>query len=85
LAQRGQPYRVTIDVDDNDTPVANIWIKSGALPRGLTLSFREGDDAAEISGTPEETGTFAFVIGARCLGTNVNGETGEQAYTLVVE
>jgi hypothetical protein len=84
-AEVGQPYQAILTVYDNDTPVSNLWIESGSLPPGLTLTFREGEDAATISGTPEVTGTFAFVVKAMCLGTNVNGDVGEHAYALVVE
>jgi hypothetical protein len=38
----------------------------------------------EISGTPEELGTFEFVIWVTCKGTNFSGETGQQAYRLLV-
>lgn len=84
-AVKGEPYQVTITILDNDTPVGNVFIKEGDLPQGLTLDFSEGNDFAEIGGTPEERGTFKFVISAWCLGTNVTGDKGEQAYTLIVE
>jgi hypothetical protein len=83
-AEVGQPYQVTIAISENYTPVGDVFIESGALPSGLTLTFLENTDTAEITGTPEEAGTFEFVIGAWCMGTNVSGDTGRQAYTLVV-
>lgn len=84
-AEKGQPYRATLTVSDNDTPVGDLFVQSGALPPGLELTFHEGTDSAEISGTPTEAGTFEFVVEAWCFGTNVSGDTGAQAYTLVVE
>ena len=83
-AEVGQPYQAEIVVSDNDTPVGDMFIESGTLPPGLTLIFPTAIDTAEISGTPEEAGTFEFVVGAWCFGTNVNGDSGEQSYTLVV-
>jgi hypothetical protein len=83
-AEVGQSYQVTIVISDNHTPVGDVFLESGTLPPGLTLTFLESTDTAEISGTPEEAGTFEFVIGAWCFGTNVSGDTGEHAYTLVV-
>jgi hypothetical protein len=83
-AEVGRPYQVAIVVSDNDTPVGDMFIESGTLPPGLTLTFPTATDTAEISGTPEEAGTFEFVVGAWCFGTNVSGDTGEQVYTLVV-
>lgn len=83
-AEVGQPYQVTIVISDNYTPAGDIFIESGALPPGLTLTFLEGTDTAEISGIPEEAGTFEFVVGAWCMGTSVSGDSGEQAYALVV-
>jgi hypothetical protein len=83
--QVGVAYEVDIQVKDNVTPVFAMSISSGALPAGLELVFEEGVDAAKITGTPEETGTFTFTVSAACFGTMVSGQTGEQEYTIVVE
>lgn len=80
-----QPYRATIVVSENNTPVGDMYIESGTLPAGLTFTFLESTDSAEISGTPTETGVFEFTVGAWCYGTNVSGDQGQQHYTLVVE
>jgi hypothetical protein len=39
----------------------------------------------QISGTPTVAGTFSFTIYVSCLGTQVNGQTATQEYTLVVK
>lgn len=83
-AVQGQPYEATITVSDNDTPAGDIFVESGTLPPGLTLTFIEGTDTAEIGGSPEAAGTYAFVVGTWCFGTNVSGETGSQGYSLIV-
>ena len=84
-AQTGVEYEVEIRISDNVTPVNNISISSGTLPTGLELVFVDGEDAATISGVPEETGMFTFTISAGCFGTMVSGQTGEKEYVIVVE
>jgi hypothetical protein len=86
-ARVGVPYDVEILVSQNETPVYSMTISEGTLPQGLFFEFDETahEDKARIHGTPEESGTFTFKIAARCLGTNVNGQTAEWEYTLVVE
>jgi hypothetical protein len=37
-----------------------------------------------IKGTPSKVGTYKITVSVWCLGTNVNGQTGEKQYTLVV-
>jgi hypothetical protein len=84
-AQSGQAYQINIEVSGNQTPAGQIYVAEGELPSGLTLSHRRGDDVAVIRGTPQAAGRFSFAIGAWCLGTNVSGQTGQQAYTLSVK
>jgi hypothetical protein len=84
-AQTGVEYEVEIHISDNVTPVAGISISSGTLPAGLELVFLDREDAAKISGVPEEAGTFTFTIGAGCFGTMVSGQSGEKEYVIVVE
>lgn len=81
----GEPYSARIAVSDNVTPVFDMWVESGSLPPGLTLTFIEGTDSAEIAGIPETAGTFTFSVGAACFGTNVSGQIGSHEYTLVVK
>ncbi|MFA5785619.1 MAG: putative Ig domain-containing protein [Actinomycetota bacterium] len=83
-AQAGQPYEVSLVVSKNQTPVGSIYVAEGKLPLGLTLAYQRGDNAATLSGTPRAAGRYAFTVAAWCLGTNVSGQTGERAYTLVV-
>jgi len=82
----GDPYVATITSGRNETPVGDIFVAGGELPSGLTLEFEAGgsSNTAQIVGTPGETGTFQFMVGAWCLGTNVSGQAGEHDYTLVV-
>jgi Putative Ig domain len=84
-AQTGVEYDVEIRVSDNVTPVNSVSISSGTLPAGLELVFVDGVDGAKISGTPEETGTFTFTVGASCFSTMVVGQTAEKEYVIVVE
>lgn len=81
----GQPYEAVIAVTNNETPVGDIYVASGALPPGLSLDFSRGTSAAaRLTGTPTAAGSYVFVVSAWCLGTNVSGQAGEQSYSLVV-
>jgi hypothetical protein len=84
-SQMSAPYETEIRITQNNTPVIDFSISKGALPAGLELVKVEGEDAAKISGIPEETGTFTFTISVWCYGTSVNGQTGEKEYSIVVE
>jgi hypothetical protein len=85
VAQAGVMYKAEIHITGNNTPVGDFSISEGALPAGLALVFQDGEDAAIISGIPEETGTFVFTVSVWCFGTQVSGQTGEQEYSVVVE
>jgi len=81
----GQSYEAIIQVTNNQTPVGDIYISSGALPDGMTLEFTRGSaTSATLTGTPTVAGTYVFTVSAWCLGTNVSGQSGEQNYSLVV-
>lgn len=84
-ARAGEPYTVLITVSNNDTPVFDMWVEDGSLPPGLSLTYVENSNTAEISGIPATAGTFQFSVGAMCFGTNVSGQVGNHSYTLVVE
>jgi hypothetical protein len=84
-AQTGVAYEAEIRVSQNITPVYIIYISSGALPAGLTLTYVERKDVATITGIPTESGTFTFTISVHCLGTMRNGQVGEKEYTLLVK
>ena len=83
-AKKGVVYKVEIRISQNETPVGDITITKGALPTGLMLDFLDGEDAALISGVPEESGTFPFIIYAWCFGTQVSGQVLEKEYQIVV-
>jgi hypothetical protein len=83
-AQVGQPYFAAISVEQNETPVGDMWVASGALPPGLELVFTDGTDTGEITGTPTQSGSFEFSVEVWCFGTNVNGQTGSASYALTV-
>jgi hypothetical protein len=84
-ATAGSAYLQTITVSNNETPVGDISVSSGALPPGLTLNFVRGSSvSADVTGTPTTRGTYVFTVSAWCLGTNVSGQTGDQSYALVV-
>ncbi len=84
-AQAGVAYEAEIRVSQNNTPAYDIFISSGALPAGLTLTKVDREDVAIITGIPTEPGTFTFTISVRCLATSVNGQVGEKEYTILVK
>ncbi len=84
-AQVGVPYEAKVSISDNATPAGEFSISEGTLPGGLTMEKIEGEDAARISGTPQEAGAFTFRIFVWCYGTNVSGQVGEKEYTLTVK
>lgn len=85
-AQVGSPYAATIAVGQAETPVGDATLQDGALPAGLNLALaKEPANTIQISGTPTASGTFTFTVYVWCRGTNVNGQTGTQGYTLVVK
>ncbi|HEY5489029.1 MAG TPA: putative Ig domain-containing protein [Candidatus Limnocylindrales bacterium] len=84
-ATAGSAYLQTITISNNETPVGDISVSSGALPTGMTLNFVRGSSvSADLTGTPTTRGTYVFTVSAWCLGTNVSGQTGDQSYVLVV-
>jgi len=83
-AQKGEAYEVEIRVLQNVTPVGDFFVSAGNLPAGLELTFLEGEDAAVISGIPQENGSFNFTLTVWCFGTQVSGQEGIKEYLLVV-
>jgi hypothetical protein len=84
-AQAGVMYEAEIRITGNNTPAGDFSLSNGTLPAGLELVKVEGEDAATISGIPEETGTFTFTVSVWCFGTQVSGQTGEKEYNIVVK
>jgi hypothetical protein len=85
-ASVGAPYTVTITVSRAATPVGGASVQDGALPPGVELSLaQDSADTIRIAGIPTTTGTYTFRVYVWCYGTNVNGQTATQAYTLVVK
>jgi hypothetical protein len=82
-AQTGQVYETSITVSGNVTPVGSIFAE-GKLPPGLHLTHVRANSSAAIEGTPTAAGSYPFTIGAWCLGTNITGQEGRQAYVIVV-
>ena len=80
----GQLYQVDILVSRNVTPVRNYSISDGSLSPGLQLVMDRTLRIGRIKGTPTQAGTYKITVSVWCLGTNVNGQTGEKQYTLVV-
>jgi hypothetical protein len=68
----GEPYLQTLTAS-GATPPYTWSIVGGALPDGLTLN----EQAGEISGTPTDTGTFAFTVAVH--------DSGEPARTIAQE
>jgi len=84
-ARKGDVYAAEIHITKNVTPVGDMLIKTGQLPAGLQFVFLKGKDAAQISGIPEEAGTFTFTLYVWCYGTMVSGQTLEKEYKIVVD
>jgi Ice-binding-like/Putative Ig domain/IPTL-CTERM motif len=70
----GTDYRQTFTADAG-VPRYRFAITSGSLPFGLTL-----DPTGPLHGTPEQTGTFAFIVTA----TDVAECSGSAAYTIEI-
>ena len=83
-AQVGVPYEVKITITQNATSAGQFSVSEGVLPQGLVLEKLQNENTARISGIPEEAATFTFKIFVWCYGTNVNGQSGEMGYTIVV-
>jgi len=81
----GQAYQATIKISENSTPVGSMTIDSGSLPSGLAFQFNKGTDSAVITGTPSQSGSFKFTLGAWCMGTNSQGQSGTHNYLLLVK
>ena len=84
VAQVGQLYQVDILVARTMTPVGSYSISDGTLPSGMHLIMDQNTRIGRISGTPTQAGTVKFTVSVWCLGTNINGQTGDKQYTLVV-
>ena len=60
-------------------------VQNGLLPAGLAIERVAGsNNAGRIFGTPLTAGSSQFEVFVACFGTNVSGQTGTKAYTLVV-
>jgi hypothetical protein len=70
----GQPYSQTLQA--NQCSKTCTWSWSGTLPPGLSLGAMTG----VISGTPSQSGTFAFSVTA----TDAESRSGSQNYTLTI-
>ena len=81
----GQRYLARITITQNVTPVGEMSVASGGLPPGLNFTFRQGENAAEINGTPSKAGSYKFTVSAWCFGMNVSGQTGNHDYQLIVQ
>lgn len=80
----GEFYNATVTVSDNLTPIFEISVSDGSLPRGLQLLYQEPQEFSVISGTPEEAGTFSFTVTAKCFGTNSPGQVGKIEYSIEI-
>ena len=82
--QVGVFYYVIIKLANNKTPAGEFTIIQGSLPDGLVLQRLSGQDAVLISGTPQKSGAFHFVLNVWCYGTNHSGQTGTKDYVLSI-
>ena len=77
-------YYVIIKITNNQTPAGEFTISQGNLPKGLMFQRLAGQDAVLISGTPQESGAFHFVLNVWCYGTNHSGQTGTKDYVIPI-
>lgn len=82
----GQAYDEQITVGNNQTPVLRFSVQNGFLPSGLRIDKVAGsDNQGHIFGTPLVAGRFSFEVVAQCVGTNVSGQQGSQAYSITIQ
>jgi hypothetical protein len=84
-AQKGAAYEVQVIVEQTNTPVGDFSIKEGELPPGLEIKKLEKENILQISGIPQEIGTYTILLDVWCFGTNSPGQTGQKEYTIVVK
>lgn len=84
-AQKGVSYEVEIKIENVKTFVGEITVSESELSPGLALERVAGENSAKIMGIPQQTGTFSFTLDVWCFGTNLPGQTGNKAYTIVVK
>ncbi|HUI87167.1 MAG TPA: hypothetical protein VLX61_00450 [Anaerolineales bacterium] len=77
-------YYVIIKIANNQTPAGEFTISQGNLPKGLMFQRLAGQDAVLISGTPQESGAFHFVLNVWCYGTSHSGQTGTKDYVIPI-
>jgi hypothetical protein len=82
--QVGVYYFAIIKIINNETPAGEFSISAGSLPRGLTFQRLDGQDAVLISGVPQESGAFHFLLNVWCYGTNHSGQTGTKDYVIPI-
>jgi hypothetical protein len=83
-AHVGESYQATITISGTQTPVGEIHLSQGSLPRGLNLAHAKQTNTAEITGRPEEAGRWTFTVSVWCFGTQVSGQSGARTYELIV-
>lgn len=76
--QQDVPYSATLSASGGTAPYS-YGISAGALPAGLSLS-----STGVLSGTPAESGSFAFTVTATDGSTGAGPFSGATAYTLQI-
>jgi len=82
--QVGVYYYAIIKITNNETPAGEFSISAGNLPKGLIFQRLAGQDAVLISGVPQESGAFHFLLNVWCYGTNHTGQTGTKDYVIPI-
>ena len=83
--QTGTPYDAIIRIGNVKTAVGDVVVDKGDLPPGLALKKDLENSSVSISGTPQEAGTYSFLLRVWCYGTNIAGQTGEIKYSITVK
>jgi hypothetical protein len=82
----GEPYHQIFRLSQNANGIASVSISKGTLPQGLGLAYEVRGDNFDISGTPTESGTFAFTVSVVTESGLFGGpQTGERSYSLRVD
>jgi hypothetical protein len=84
-ATAGKPYRVSVEVKRPNVAVAGFYVDPAQpLPEGLKLVYEQGQNHAEIVGTPTTPGHYEVSIYLNTYGTQCTGQAAQRTYTLNV-
>ncbi|WP_439878828.1 putative Ig domain-containing protein [Pseudomonas prosekii] len=84
-ATTGKPYRASVEVQRPNVAIAGFYVDPAQpLPDGLKLVHEQGQDHADIVGTPTRPGHYEVSIYLNTYGTQCTGQAAQRTYTLNV-